>query len=312
VAVVDPRYPDCINPMAAGIRLADRVNTVSPTYATEILRPNDEQHGFHGGEGLEHDLRRVWSDGRLFGILNGCEYPKMDRRRPGWRRLLDAVASDLAAWQGHDDERAALHDVARRRLAALPTRRPAHVLASIGRMTRQKAALFLQAGDDGRTALEGILDDLGRSGCFIMLGNGDAELEHAFARVSAERRNFLFLAGFSLAAADLLYQAGDLFLMPSSFEPCGISQMLAMRAGQPCVVHAVGGLADTIRDNANGFSFQGDTPLSQASQFRAAVRHALQLRRNDQTRWIRIREAARSARFTWEAAALQYVGEMYE
>ncbi|MEM9209663.1 MAG: glycogen/starch synthase, partial [Pseudomonadota bacterium] len=96
--VVDPRFNDTINPMATAIRLADGVNTVSPTYANEILKPNDPARGFRGGEGLESVLADVASAGNLVGILNGCEYPKMDRRRPGWRRLLDTIAREVYEW----------------------------------------------------------------------------------------------------------------------------------------------------------------------------------------------------------------------
>ena len=310
-AIADPRYADCINPMAAAIRLADRVNTVSPTYAREILRPNDIAHGFHGGEGLEEDLRRVASDGRLFGILNGVDYPKMDRRRPGWRRLLDACAAAIDAWRAGGADGAIL-ETAEARLSSLPKRRPKHVLASIGRLTSQKVALFLEPTGPDETALDGILGDLGSTGVVILLGSGDPALEEKFASLCEANRNFLFLPGYSELFADLLYRSGDLFLMPSSFEPCGISQMLAMRAGQPCVVHAVGGLRDTVRDNANGFTFDAESPLQQAALFRKTVERALDIRSNDESRWLRIREGARSARFTWDAAAMQYIGELYE
>jgi starch synthase len=312
-AVADPRYPDCINPMACGIRLADRVNTVSPTYATEILQHNDEAHGFHGGEGLENDLQRVWSDGRLFGILNGCDYPKKNRRRTGWRRLLEAIAAELSDWQTSGPDRSACHEAAAARLAAMPKRRPRHLLSSIGRLTPQKVSLFLEAppGSD-RPALQCILDELGPDGVFIMLGNGDPQLERQFMELCRSNRNFLYLAGYAETFSDLLYRAGDLFLMPSSFEPCGISQMLAMRAGQPCVVHAVGGLKDTVRDTVNGFTFAGDTPSRQAQQFVATVVRALAIRRQDRERWRKIRDNASAARFTWDDAATQYIGDLYE
>ena len=310
--VVDPRYADCVNPMAVAIRLADRVNTVSPTYATEILRPNDEAHGFHGGEGLEDDLQRVWAEGRLFGILNGCDYPKMDRRRPGWRRVIDTIGAELLQWRKKDESRSSLLDIAAERLARLPKRRPRHVLTSIGRLTTQKVALFMHPTDNGRTTLDAILEDVSKQAVFIMLGSGDPGLEARFADACRVHANFLFLPGYSESFADLLYKGGNLFLMPSSFEPCGISQMLAMRAGQPCIVHAVGGLKDTVRDNANGFAFEGDTPASQAAMFRETASRALSIRETDESRWLRICEGARSARFTWDAAAMQYIGELYE
>ncbi|WP_352244219.1 glycosyltransferase, partial [Psychrobacter sp. GW208-MNA-CIBAN-0184] len=79
------------------------------------------------------------------------------------------------------------------------------------------------------------------NGRLIILGSGDKELESIFTKAMARNSNLLFLKGYGQGVGDLMYQLGDLFLMPSSFEPCGISQMLAMRAGQPCLVHSVGG-----------------------------------------------------------------------
>ncbi|MGH8223133.1 MAG: glycogen synthase, partial [Woeseiaceae bacterium] len=197
--LVDPRYPDCVNPMAAAIRLADRVNTVSPTYAREILLPSDPARGFSGGEGLEDDLARASHDGRLFGILNGCEYPKRDRRRPGWWRLLDSIGGELANWLARGDDVAPIHELARTRLAALPRRRPPQQLTSIGRLTSQKVALFLADAAPGRSALEAILDALGKRGVFILLGSGDRTLQQRIGQIAAAHDNFLFLCGYSLA-----------------------------------------------------------------------------------------------------------------
>ena len=85
--LADPFADDCINPMAFAIRRADRISTVSPTYAQEIQCPSNPTTGFIGGEGLEKDLTRAAEEGRLSGILNGCEYPANPGRRPGWQRL---------------------------------------------------------------------------------------------------------------------------------------------------------------------------------------------------------------------------------
>jgi starch synthase len=310
--VVDPRYADCINPMAIAIRLADRINTVSPTYAREILRPSDPPHGFFGGEGLEQDLISASRENRLNGILNGCEYPKRDRRRPGWRRLLDTIAAELRTWQRRNDALRPIHDQAMTRLGTLPIRRPANIVTSIGRLTAQKTDLFLRPAAAHATALEGILASLGRQGVMIMVGSGDTQLQQRFADIAARRENFLFLCGYSESFSDMLYAGGDLFLMPSSFEPCGISQMLAMRSAQPCVVHAVGGLKDTVQDGVTGFSFGGATPDEQAENFVKAVQRALDTKANDQDLWLRVRQQAEAQRFTWQTAAGQYIRDLYE
>lgn len=309
--LLDPRYPDCVNPMATAIRLADKLNTVSPTYAQEILEPNDPARGFSGGEGLENDLRDAFEQKWLTGILNGCEYPKRDRRRPGWRRLLDALIAELAVWRKKTPTMSSMHAAAADRLKSFPTRRPANVLVSIGRLTAQKVSLFLQNTSTGSSALEAILDGLGNDGVFIMLGSGDQELEQRIAQIAARCDNFTLLCGYSDTLAELLYKAGDIFLMPSSFEPCGISQMLAMRDGQPCVVHAVGGLKDTVQDGETGFVFSGSTPTEQAENFVAAVSRALHTKTKDADHWIKIRAQAAAERFSWNVAAEQYEKVLY-
>ena len=111
--------------------------------------------------------------------------------------------------------------------------------------------------------------------------------------------------------SDPLYSAADLFLMPSSFEPCGISQMLAMRAGQPCVVHAVGALKDTVNDGVTGFVFEGGTPAEQAKNFTDAVQRAISIRSTDKKRWQDICMNAKNERFSWDLAAKTYQQGLY-
>lgn len=309
--VVDPRYSDCINPMAVGIRMADAVNTVSPSYAAEIVEPNRPEQGFRGGEGLEEDLRNAAADGKLAGILNGTTYPERSYRRQSFGRLVSRVRRDVERWLDAGRGKTSLHELAHERLSALPPKRPMHVLTSIGRLTDQKAALFFQSTSGGTGALDAILAQLGGDGLMFLLGSGDPALERELGELSRKHDNFVFLCGYFEGIADVLYTAGDLFLMPSSFEPCGISQMLAMRAGQPCVVHAVGGLRDTVADGVDGFAFEGRTPTDQADAFVSAVGRALDCKRNDSASWRQIRKAASAARFSWDVAAQQYDEAVY-
>lgn len=305
----DPRYGDCVNPMAAAIRLADKVHTVSPSYAEEIQRPSDPASGFIGGEGLERDLRAAAAQGRLAGILNGCAYPAEAAGRPAWAQVLEALRSQLAAWLVQSGSVSGAHFLADKRIGQLPGEQPGAVLTSVGRVTAQKMRLFRERVD-GRSALEAILDSLGDTGVLLMLGNGDPDYERFLSEVMTMHGNFLFLSGYSERLADVLYSAGDLFLMPSSFEPCGISQMLAMRAGQPCVVHAVGGLKDTV-DADCGFPFGGSAPPRQAANFVATVERALALLRTDTRGWRRIGRAAAAKRFGWDVSAARLGQNVY-
>jgi starch synthase len=309
--IVDPRYDDCLNPMAAAIRLADRVSTVSPTYAEEICRPSEPDMGFIGGEGLEDDLIEVRDDGRLFGVLNGCYYDKPIGRRPGWQRLLGMMEIQLRDWLKKHPSRQA-HKLALEHIAALPKRRPKHVLTSIGRLVDQKASLLLHDFTDGTVALGRIADAVGSDGVIIVLGSGDPEFEERMLALTRQTPNLVFLNGYSEDLAAPLYRGGDLFLMPSSFEPCGISQLLAMHGGQPCVVHGVGGLRDTVEDGIKGFVFNGHSPAAQADEFVGATARALDLRSGNPARWKQVCLEAAASRFDWALTAEKTIRTLYD
>ena len=312
-AVTDPRWTDCMNPMAAAIRLADSVNTVSSVYAEEITRPSAPEQGYSGGEGLEEDLKNAYAQSRLVGILNGCTYPGASARSRSsdWDRLLDVMRTETSGWMADGKPAAWAHPIAMERLAALPDPRPGALLTSIGRVTGQKMRLFREEAGEGDSALATLLELLDDDVLFIMLGTGDLDYETFLADTAAAHPNFLFLQGYSDELSELLYRLGDLFLMPSQFEPCGIGQMLAMREGQPCVVHGVGGLKETVADDATGFVFGGATPREQAGNFVGRVRDALELRRASPGRWGEIRQAAAAMRFDWESSAAIYERTLY-
>ncbi len=302
-AVRDPHIAECYNPMAAAIRLADRISTVSPNYAREICDPIT-------GEGLDTELSSARDDGRLVGILNGCEYSRPKGRRPGWNTLVTLMQEQVEAWL-REYPASRMQAIAKKNLRALPKRRPRHVLTSVGRLVQQKVSLMVEILPNGKFALEQILDDLGKDGVVIILGSGESEYEDRVAAIAEKSRNLVFLCGYSESLAEPLYRSGDLFLMPSSFEPCGISQMLAMRRAQPCVVHDVGGLRDTVDDGRTGFVFRGEGSQEQAGNFVAAVHRALAIKSDDNKRWQDICIAAASKRFSWDEAAKQTVGELY-
>ncbi len=315
--MLDPRYRDCVNFMATAIRLADCCNTVSPTYAREITLPSDTALGFIGGEGLQAELQQAERQHRLKGILNGCMYDDNQNTAASWddlRMTIQRYASLICA-----------ADPARRWLQA--STRPRHLLSSIGRLVEQKVALMLQAvashqkgqiqgqeqgqRKDSCSALEKLLQQLGPDSLFVLLGSGDQKLAQRLAEIASTHANFLFLNGYAEDLSKALYECGDLFLMPSSFEPCGISQMLAMRAGQVCVVHGVGGLKDTVRHFETGFVFGGAGPAEQASAFVEAVDMALQLREQHPAIWQDIRHQAAAERFSWKLSAQAYIDELY-
>lgn len=310
--LADPRWPDCINPMAIGIRLADAVHTVSPSYAEEILRPsNVAVLGQYGGEGLEKDLSAAKAEGRLFGILNGCEYPK--KHKPalaGWGALLEMMRTQVLIMAASSVTLSSALFIAQNRLGKLGNKRPEILLTSVGRITEQKVRLLRQNTSTGRPALEGILEALGEHGLLLMVGTGDSDYEQFLTETAARYSNFIFLRGYSESLVAALYDMGDLFMMPSSFEPCGISQMLAMRAGQPCLVHHVGGLRDTVQDNITGFTFTGKNPTEQADNLVATLQRALIVKARPK-KWQAMGKKAAAMRFRWADSIDAYLKQLY-
>jgi starch synthase len=310
----DPRYHNCINPMRSGINLSDKVHAVSPTYAKEILSPSNLDDGCFGGEGLENDLRDVADAGNLHGILNGCEYPDKINVRLQLRDLITLSEKEIIKWIADKPLVDTAHLIAITRLKQLTDKKyksPPLILTSVGRITDQKVRLFQQMMPNGQTALENLLTLLSDKGIFILLGSGDKKLEDFLANIASKNSNFIFLKGYSETLSENIYSSGDLFLMPSSFEPCGISQMLAMRAGQPCLAHSVGGLADTIIDNQNGFTFNGDNSLQQAENMLMCFQSALDKKQKTPKDWDVIVTNAFKSRYLWSDVASDYIKHLY-
>jgi starch synthase len=311
--IADPRWHDCVNIMALGIRLSDRVHTVSPSYALEIQEPS-RHPVFYGGEGLESDLRQASREGRLAGILNGCDYEE-SRQSPeqDYFQMLNIFKGAVIKWAGMKREVDAAHFISINRLLQQEKggKEPGIILSFVGRVVEQKLLLLMASGSDGKPALEKILESLGERGCLFLLGSGDISYETDLIRISSRYENMVFLNGYSDSCARALYSSADLFLMPSSYEPCGISQMLAMREGQPCVVHRVGGLKDTVEHGKNGFSFEGKTLEEQVDNFVGTVREAISLKLSGSGKWERICRNASKTRFTWSQTARQYMDKLY-
>ncbi len=321
-ALADPRWTDCINPMAAGIRLCDAVHTVSPTYACEVVQANQPERGFHGGEGLEQDLRQKAADGRLLGILNGIDYPSspLATAEPVstlssdvvWNEWMLAVARALESSISIDTHVRSVDWLAHQRaLDWSRCARPAHVLTSVGRLVNQKAAILAAELDDGKSVLEHLLARFADDIALVFIGTGDTTLERLCRGLAGRYANFLFINRYNAQLADTAYESGDLFLMPSSFEPCGISQMMAMQHGQPCLVHAVGGLVDTVVDGVDGFHFKGDSLVAQGMALLERLDEVLIQRSSDPAAWRVLCESAAARRFDWDSAAIRYRRELY-
>jgi starch synthase len=150
-----------------------------------------------------------------------------------------------------------------------------------------------------------------RNGIYIILGNGTPDYERRITDMAAKHDRLLFIRGYAEPLSRALYANGTMFLMPSTFEPCGISQMLAMRDGQPCLVHAVGGLRDTVMSGVNGFVFYGTTIEAKVDNFLEMLNRALDIWDTNPPLWEKIKIEAAKARFTWDRSAGEYIRLLY-
>ncbi|MBZ0272371.1 glycogen/starch synthase [bacterium] len=309
---VDGRYqPPCFNPMAAGIALSDIVTTVSPTYAREITRPSDADAGVFGGEGLEDLIGEAMRDKRLVGILNGYDAAPRSEQKLSFAEIRDALEREAARMADSPVIPETLPS-SLRRLREWRELSPRFVATLVTRVADQKTRLFFERGMGDATAGERILDTLAAAnGVFVLVGDGLPLLCRMLGDLMDSYPNFLFLQGRSDDGAAALYAGGDLFLMPSLYEPCGIAQMIAMRHGQPPLVHEVGGLADTVKDGVNGFAFDGATIEEKVEGFVGGLTRALRMSFEEPEAWKTIVENARAARFAWRDAAKKYVKDVY-
>lgn len=281
-----------VNPLRLAMELADEVNTVSPTYRDEMQQAEDRYRYFEGGKGLEAVATRLHAEGRLHGILNGFEYAGDDSD--------DAFEAMLAR-----------KAEARQGLAAAFPHPGSLLVGFVGRAVEQKFKLLAEPLH-GKSVLEHILDmpDVN----VAVVATGLPEYERFLERFHG-RPNYSATVAFDRERARQISLGSDVLLMPSLFEPCGITQMESMSCATPPLVRWTGGLADTVTPHTEtggtGFVFDGRSGPEVLMNLLMAVREAVRVRhaRADEFRALQRRGFAR--RFLWSTAAGEYV-RMYE
>jgi starch synthase len=277
------------NPLSGAIALADKVVAVSPNYAREILTPE-------GGFGLDSPLRQRWAD--VSGILNGIDQdiwnPATDRHLPATYAIDDGVAGVLAG------------KVANRRAIASRWGWPDDDIPLATMVTR----LTAQKGVDLIAPIVPVLRQIPLR--LAVLGAGEAALAAGLAAMAADHPEwFAFVEGYDEELSHRLFAAGDLYLMPSRFEPCGLTQMQAMRYGGIPIVTDVGGLHDTVPDadehrDGNGFvADRAEAVAVVSALFRAARCLADRRRRPALVQRIMTRD------WSWRAPAAEYI-DLYD
>ncbi len=305
--LMDYRYNDCINLMAVGIRLSDAVHTVSPSYKKDILLSSSPPE-FIGGEGLEKDLKEADEEGRLFGILNGCNYKSIREAEKG--QLYYTTIKAIFKWLQQESKKYKADFLAHtgEKVSELLQNPPNFICSSVARLTEQKFYFFKRSPEVFVEILKK-LEKVG--GIFMLLGTGAPEYEELFRELSYNHKNFVFTNGQSEDVIDSIYLESDLYFMPSLFEPCGISQMLAMRNGHPCLVHATGGLIDTVEHLKTGFSFSGDKYEDKIKNMILCFDEALDVFQNNKQLWNKIQNNAKKKRFTWQKSVDKYYKLLY-
>lgn len=267
--------------MKAGLQFADRITTVSPTYAREI---QDEEMG----EGLQGLLRA--KSHILRGILNGVDYGL-------WNSSDDkALAHNYSAARlgGKAECKRALQ-----REIGLTEADDAPLFGVVGRFTRQKGMDLLLKALDGIFALGGQV---------AVLGSGEVKLEHAMTKAAAaSHRRMAVRIGYDEDLAHRIIAGSDMVVVPSRFEPCGLTQLYALRYGALPVVRRTGGLADSVVDvshgkDGTGFIFDEAT----AGDLLGAVKRGVDLYRRPKDRRA-VRKTAMTQDFSWKKVANEYI-----
>ena len=274
-------YDGCVNFMKGGIECANAVTTVSPSYANEILDP-------YYSHGLDPILReRGW---KLRGILNGIDTKSND---PATDPALPAhfCADDVSG--------KAVCKAALQQEMGLPERPDVPLIGMVSRLVSHKGFDLVQR------VLDELLDT--EDVQFVVLGSGEWQYESFFSECAARHPDKLAVKlGFVPALASRIYGGSDVFLMPSQSEPCGLSQMFALRYGSVPIVRATGGLRDSVTDSGlgegNGFVFENYNAHEMLHTIRRAIEGYA-----DHEGWAILRDRAMRCDYSWGRSANEYI-----
>ncbi len=277
------KFDSGISFMKAGIVYADKVTTVSPTYANEILTQTY-------GERMDSILRYRRED--LWGIINGIDYalwnPKTDK--------LLAKNYDLKSYaSGKKANKKALQQE-----LGLEVKPDTLLIGLVSRLTNQKGVYLIT---------DRISEIMGMNVQFVVLGTGESDAENAFKWMeSAYKGRAVYYCGYNEELAHRVYAGSDLFLMPSLYEPCGLGQLIALHYGALPLVRETGGLKDTVQPfnqytgEGNGFSFYA----ANADDMVYTLRYACEQYYNNKEGWKGLVKNAMTYDASWEKSADVY------
>ena len=266
--------------LSEGFEYADVVTTVSPTYAKEIMR------GLHGKRVVDVFTRRK---DHILGILNGLDTnlwdPKTDPSLP-----VHYQANTVAV--AKKEMKTLLQQALRIPKSDVP------LFGFVGRLEKRQKGLDLIARAIAKLPPEAYQ--------LVLLGTGQKKLVTQFERLAHEHPNIAFIHTFDERLARRIYAGSDAMLIPSKFEPCGLTQMIAMRYGTLPLVRKTGGLADTVTDGETGFVFGPYTTRALVDK----MTEAIDLYRDKPRKFAAMMKAAMRKDFSWKHQVKEYM-ELY-
>ncbi len=273
-----------VNLMKGGIMASSFVTTVSPTYAQELRTP----FYAHGLDGVINQ-----QSFKLEGILNGIDTDLYD---PAQREDLAATFTVKSLAKGKAACKKALQQT-----TGLKENPDVPVIACVSRLVGHKGFSLVT---------DALHDIMGLDVQMVVLGTGDWQYEEAFRRAQGQYPGrFSAQLTYSASLSNMVYAGADLFLMPSVSEPCGLSQMIAMRFGTVPVVRETGGLKDTVtpynkfEGTGRGFTFSNIS----AGDMTWVLREAVELYHSNKKAWRGLQKEGMTADFSWSSSAKQYL-----
>lgn len=272
------------NYLKGGILYADAVTTVSPTYAHEITTPE-------GGEGLDGLIRE--NGYKLSGIVNGLDYDEFNPQNDSAISYLFGI--DDCETGKVKNKKALLESM------GLVYDEDCMLIGMVSRMTEQK----------GFALVEYMMDELLSSGKFqmVVLGTGEERYENMFRYFEGKYPDKIKAnITYSEDMAHRIYASSDAFLMPSCFEPCGLSQLMSLRYGTVPIVRETGGLKDTVEpyneyeQSGTGFTFANYN----AHEMRDIILYAYKVYHEHKEQWVELMKRGMSKDFSWTASAKEY------
>lgn len=277
------------NYLKGGCVYANAITTVSRTYAYEITTPE-------GGEGLD-GLMRVRSND-LYGIPNGIDYKVYNPQTDGY---ITSHFNETNIWEGKAQNKAKFQEN-----MGLPVNNDTFLMGMVSRMTDQK----------GFDLIDCVLDELLSNGNlqFVVVGTGEERYENMLRYFSQKYPDKMkVFVGYSEEMAHRVYASCDAFLMPSLFEPCGLSQLMSLRYGTVPIVRETGGLKDTVwpyneyEQKGTGFSFANYN----AHEMLRTIWYAMKVYYEDRLSWNGLVTRGMQQNFSWETSAREYE-KLYE